>query len=162
MEEFIARLQKNAIQILGYLGEEFAMIVNRSRVSIFEAPQKHIAFAVNSRGDNEAGFAGQIIKKYWPDIAYTGTVPFGKAFSHAVDGKVIHAMVCFALGRGGWRNTPEFVTKCLDSLEVPADEEIAMVLMGGGPIGQRDGADVDAILAGVERSKMKVVVYPCG
>ena len=54
---------------------------------------------------------------------------------------------------------PEVVTKCLDSLDVPDNEPIAVVLMGGGMIGQMMGAEVEAIKRGMQRSKKQVVVY---
>lgn len=48
------------------------MIIDRVRGDIFKAPQRHIAFAVNTQGYNDAGFAGQVAKKIWPELANTG------------------------------------------------------------------------------------------
>ena len=49
--------------------------------------------------------------------------------------------------------------ECLDKIEVSDGEEIAVVLMGSGPVGMMQGADVEAILKGMEQSKKKLVVY---
>jgi len=41
------------------------MIVNMVRGNIFETPHSRIAFAVNTEGSNDAGFAGQVSSRYW-------------------------------------------------------------------------------------------------
>lgn len=135
------------------------MIVNRVRGDIFAAPQKHIAFAVNTEGYNDAGFAGQVSSRIWPKLANTGGNKLGDVLMHKIGSKTYHALVCHSLESGGWNETPRVARECLDKLYVPEGEEIAVVLMGSGPVGMMQGADVNAILAGMERSKRKLVVY---
>mgnify|MGYP001602394008 CR=1 FL=1 len=55
------------------------MIVNTTRGDVFQAPHKHIAFAVNTEGYNDAGFAGAVSSRYWPELANTGTKKLGDA-----------------------------------------------------------------------------------
>lgn len=135
------------------------MIVNTVRGNVFEAPHSHIAFAVNTEGFNDAGFAGQVSSRYWEGLANTGKKKLGDVLSQKAGEKTFHALVCHSLNENGWGKTAETVTKCLDSLDVPDDEPIAVVLMGGGMIGQMGGADVFAILGGMARSKKRVAVY---
>lgn len=135
------------------------MIVNTTRGDVFQASHKHIAFAVNTGGYNDAGFAGAVSSRYWPELANTGAKKLGDALARNEKGKTFHALVCHSLGSDGWKKTAETVTKCLDSLDVPEDEIIAIVLMGAGMIGQMGGADTFAILGGMARSKKKVAVY---
>lgn len=79
--------------------------------------------------------------------------------THKNGNKTYHALVCHSLDSGGWNDTPRVARECLDKIDVPDDEEIAVVLMGSGPVGMMQGADVNAILAGMEQSKKKLVVF---
>ena len=135
------------------------MIINRVRGDVFSASQKHIAFAVNTEGYNDAGFAGQVSSRIWPKLASTGGNELGEVLTHKNGSKTYHALVCHSLESGGWNDTPRVARECLDKIDVPDGEEIAVVLMGSGPVGLTQGADVDAILAGLQNSKKKLVVY---
>ena len=134
------------------------MIVNTTYGDVFKTSNKHIAFAVNTEGFNAAGFAGSV-SRYWPKLANTGPKKLGDVISKNGTNKIFHALVCHSLGNDGWEKTAETVTKCLDSLDVPNDETIAIVLMGAGMIGQLGGANVFSILGGMARSKKRVDVY---
>ncbi|MEK7598774.1 MAG: hypothetical protein AAB487_03490 [Patescibacteria group bacterium] len=135
------------------------MIADTIRGDVFQASNQHIAFAVNTEGYNDAGFAGAVSSRHWPELANTGKKKLGDVFSKNVKGKTFHALVCHSLDANGWKRTAETVTKCLDSLNVPEDQTIAIVLMGAGMIGQMGGADVFAILGGMARSKKRVAIY---
>ena len=137
------------------------MIVGMFRGDIFKTSCCHIAFAVNTEGLNDAGFAGAVSSRYWPELADTGEKKLGEVMckKSKKEKKTFHALVCHSLDDGGWKGTAETVTKCLDSLDVPDDETIAIVLMGAGLIGQMGGADVFSILGGMARSKKRVTVY---
>lgn len=133
------------------------MIVNRVRGDVFKTPLKHIAFAVNTEGYNDSGFAGAVSSRFWPALGNTGGNTLGEVLHHTVNGKTFHALVCHELKANGWSRTPQLVEKCLNS--IPGNDEIAVVLMGSGLIGQMGGADVNAILKGMEASKKRVHVY---
>ncbi|OGD32028.1 hypothetical protein A3C91_01570 [Candidatus Azambacteria bacterium RIFCSPHIGHO2_02_FULL_52_12] len=139
--------------------ERFEMIISRVRGDIFAAPQKHIAFAVNTQGYNDAGFAGQVSSRIWSKLASTGGNELGEVLTHKNGSKTYHALVCHSLDSGGWNDTPRVARECLDKIDAPNDEEIAVVLMGSGLVGMMQGADVEAILKGMEQSKKKLVVY---
>lgn len=135
------------------------MIVDMVRGNIFKSPHKHVAFAVNVEGFNDAGFAGQVASRYWPALANTGKKQLGDILTRMTDDKTFHAIVCHALAKEGWHYTAVTVEKCLDRIEAPMDEVVGVVLMGGGMIGQMSGADTFSILGGMARAKRKVVVY---
>lgn len=135
------------------------MIIDMVRGDIFKSPHKHVAFAVNVEGYNDAGFAGQVSSRYWRDLANTGKKQLGDILTRKMDDKTFHAIVCHALTKEGWHYTAVTVEKCLDRIEAPMDEVIGVVLMGGGMIGQMSGADVFAILGSMARVKRMVVVY---
>jgi len=135
------------------------MIVDTIRGDVFQTTNKHIAFAVNTEGCNDSGFAGAVSSSYWPELANIGAKNFGDVISKNGNGKTFHAIVCHSLDRDGWKKTAETVTKCLDSLYIPDDETIAIVLIGAGMVGQMCGADTFSILGGIARSRNKVAVY---
>lgn len=134
------------------------MIVGTVRGDIFESRYSHIVFAVNTQGHNDAGFAGQVARRFWTELTSTGPKHLGDHLTHkGDDGRFYYALVCHSLESNGWDDTPETITKSLDEIELP--ELSAMVLAGSGPVGQMQGADVFAILGGIARSKHKIVVY---
>lgn len=135
------------------------MITNRVCGDIFVAPQKYVAFAVNTQGYNDAGFAGQVSSWIWPKLASTGGNELGEVLTYHNGNKTYYALVCHSLEPGGWNDTPRAARQCLDKINVPDDKEIAVVLMGSGPVGMMQGADVEAILRAMEQSKKKLVVY---
>jgi hypothetical protein len=137
------------------------MIAQRIRGNVYKADQKHIVFGINTEGYNDAGFAGQVARKVNPKLANTGGNQLGEALSFEGDNKTFHAVVCHSLSENpGWSKTPEVIEKALNELDTPEGEPIAVVLMGGGMIGQMMGADVDANLKAMERSSKEVYVYP--
>lgn len=135
------------------------MIVNLERKDIFGTPHQHIAFAVNTEGANDAGFAGAVSSRYWPELADIGPKPMGTVLVKKAKGKTFHAIVCHSLNHEGWKKTPQVVTGAINKLDVPKNEVVGCVLMGAGMIGQMQGADVLSILGGLARSETKLAVY---
>jgi len=135
------------------------VIVDLVRANIFHTNHKTIAFAVNIEGHNDSGFAGQVSSGYWRELADTGRKQLGDVLSREVGDKTFYALVCHSLGKDGWKKTPETLEKCLNSINVPEDETIAIVLIGSGMIGQLGGADTFAVLGAMARSKKRLVIY---
>ena len=133
------------------------MIVKRVQGDVFKAAQKHIAFAVHTAGFNDSGFAGQVSSRFWSELENTGGNRLGEILSHQAGGKTFHALVCHELKVDGWSQTPQLVESCLNS--IPGNDEIAVVLMGSGFVGQMGGANTQAILAAMDRSSKRVHVY---
>ena len=105
------------------------MIIDEKKEDIFKASCKHIAFAVNTEGINDKGFAGEVSRRYWKELAHIGPQELGEVLLHKADGKTFYAIVCHSLKEsgGGWDFAPGIIEKALNSLDIPEDEEIAIV-----------------------------------
>ena len=135
------------------------VITRTIRGNVFTSGCRNVAFGVNAEGHNHAGFAGLIASRYWPGLAHPGQKSLGDVMTHQAEPYTFHALVCHFAEPGGFSQTPTIITRCLDALPVADDLEIACVMVGGGPVGQMAGADVDAILEGIRRSRKRVAVY---
>lgn len=135
------------------------MIIDMKKGDIFESEATYIAFAINSEGFNDSGFAGVVAAKFWPELAdETGPSRMGSVFKQIVNGKVFYAVVCHALSKG-WDQTPEVLLQALDSIDLDEGAVLNCVLMGGGVVGRMQGADTYAIMGAMARSKHSIVVY---
>lgn len=139
------------------------MIIDMILGDVLETPYNHIAFKVNPDGWNSSSSAaGQISWRYGLGLEYTGEKSLGEVMSYQAGEKTLHALVCHSCdnSRESFKDMPKTVTKCLDSLDVPENEIIAVVLMTPGSWeGEVSGANYIEILGGIARSKKKVVVY---
>jgi len=136
------------------------MIIDCVRGDIFEADLQHIAFAVNTEGFNDSGFAGVVAKRYWPALANTEPKQLGEVLSREVDSSLtFHALVCHELRGSGWGHAPKHIENCLNSLDVPQDEVIGVVAIGAGMVGRMAGADLFANLGAIARSNKACKVY---
>lgn len=135
------------------------MIANKIRGDILKSDFKHIVFAVNTEGYNDAGFAGLIARRFWPDLAITGEQKLGTVISKKSGEKTFHGIVCHSLSADGWKDSPRVIEEALNSLDIPEGEEIAAVAIGNGPIGLMQGADGEANLKAMEKSKHRITVY---
>lgn len=134
------------------------MIVGRKVGDVTQGIEKHVAFAVNTEGYNDAGLAGMISARYWPELAQTGRIRMGEVLSKDSGNKVFHALVVHSL-KQGWGEAPCHIEACFNALEIPTDEEVASVTMGGGMIGMMSGADPAANLAAMEHADKQIVIY---
>lgn len=132
------------------------IIKNKQGYDILRSNEKRIAFAVNIEGYNDAGFAGIISRKYWPDLANFGPCDLGTVLSKQVDDTTFYALVCHSLKRG-WFNQTETIKICFDSIKT--NDPIATISIGTGLIGQLSGADFEKIKKGMELSKKKIILY---
>jgi hypothetical protein len=134
------------------------MILSKKRSNVFDSCAKHICFAVNAEGMNDAGFASIVGRKYWQEIVYPGEQTFGTILTKTIKDRTFHAIVCHSLDYNGWENTPTVIKEALDKIG-KCEETIACVLMGNSPVGLMMGANVRAILEAMEQSTAKVEVY---
>lgn len=130
---------------------------------IFSTPADHIAFGVhwpNKEGhynNNDGGFSSLVASYGWQDL---GEVVFEKGvpITKRIRGKYFHALPVHTPEEGGWHESPKLIELCLNKLEVPSTEVIAVVLIGGGNAGQKYKASVSNI-EGMIRSYKTVVLY---
>ncbi len=134
------------------------MIIAKRVGDVTQSPEKHVAFAVNSEGYNDAGLAGNIAYNYWPELVSTGPIRMGEILSKDTGKKVFHALVVHSLNEG-WKNAPSHIEACFNELQIPTDEEVASVAMGAGMIGMLSGANPAENLAAMERSNKSIAIY---
>lgn len=132
------------------------IIKNKQGNDILNGGETRIAFAVNTEGINDAGFAGLVSRKYWPELANIGKCKLGTVLTKTTDGITFYALVCHSL-KDGWNNQTEVIKKCFDSIET--DESIASISIGTGFVGAFSGADFSQIKEGMELSNKKIILY---
>lgn len=137
------------------------MIVGHKIGNIITGRERHVAFAINREGDNDAGLAGAIARGFWPELASTGPMRMGSILSKDTGKKVFHAMVVHSRIEG-WEGAPDHIEACFNQLSVAPNELIASVAMGAGLVGRRTAADPEANLAAMERSNKRIVIYDLG
>lgn len=145
------------------------MIVDMIRGDVIQSNARDILFAINTSGACDAGFAGLIARHFWGELESCGDQKLGTILTHDTckdevePARRFHALVCHVLtDRGGWKKTPEVVQFALDDDEmdmIEPREPLAVVMIGGGPVGQATGADTYAIMGAMARAKRRVVVY---
>lgn len=134
------------------------MVVKTVQDNIFNSEAKHIAFAVNAEGYNDSGFAGQVSRKYWNELANCGEHEIGTVLSKTIGDKTFHALVCHSL-HGDWgENQAEIIKECFD--KIPADgDPIATIAIGTGLIGKLSGANFRQIVCGMHDSTQQIMLY---
>ena len=132
------------------------IINNRKGKNILNGNERQIAFAVNTEGVNTKGFAGEIARRYWPELANIGECKLGTVLTKKVDGITFYGLVCYSIEKG-WRAQTETICKCFNSIKT--DEPIASVSVGKGLMEIRGGARYSDLLIGMEKSCQKIILY---
>ena len=133
------------------------MIIMEKSGNILAGGEKRFAFAVNSQGVNDSGFAGVVSRNFWPELACIGETELGTVLTKEVDGVEYFALCCHSLEKDGWANQEEIIKKCFDA--IPGDDPVASIAIGTGLIGVLSGADFEFIRAGMEASKANIILY---
>ena len=134
------------------------MVVKTVQDDIFNSEAKHIAFAVNTEGYNDAGFAGQVSSKYWNELANCGPHEIGTVLSKKVGDKTFHALVCHSLENGWGENQAEVIKECFD--KIPANgEPVATIAIGTGFVGMMSGANFRQIVCGMHDSEQQILLH---
>ena len=132
------------------------MIIKTKSGDILKGNETRIAFAVNTEGVNDSGFAGMISQRFWPELACIGETQLGTVLTKKVDGVEFFALCCHSL-KNGWNNQKEVITKCFDA--IPGDKPVASIAIGTGLVGILSGANFALIKAGMEASKKEIILY---
>jgi O-acetyl-ADP-ribose deacetylase (regulator of RNase III) len=134
------------------------MVVKTIQKDVFETEAKHIAFAINKEGLNDSGFAGQVSRRYWNELANCGEHEIGTILSKTVGDKTYHALVCHSLHDGWGDNQRETIKECFD--KIPANgEPIATIAIGTGLVGLLSGASFRQIVCGMHDSEQQVILH---
>lgn len=130
------------------------MIIETKSGNILKGSEKRIAFAVNTFGVNDEGFAWMISQNFWPELAYIGKTKLGTVLTKKSGNIEFFALCCHSRS---WRNQKRIIKKCFDA--IPGDEPVASVAIGTGDIGVGSGANFRLILAGMKASKKEIILY---
>lgn len=134
------------------------MLIRSVQDDVFKTDAKHIAFAINTEGLNDSGFAGYVSEHYWKELKNCGEHKLGEVLSKTVGNKTFHALVCHSISIGWCENQMEVIKECFD--KIPSnDEEIATISIGTGEIGRMLKANFVEILQGMNESKQNIIVY---
>ena len=132
------------------------MIIKTKKGNILEQNEKRIAFAINTEGVNDEGFAGMISDKFWPELAYIGKTKLGTVLIRKVGDVEFFALCCHSIKKG-WKGQQEIIKKCFDS--IPGNDPVASILGGNQYINIRSKADSNVIKNGMEASKKEIILY---
>lgn len=146
------------------------MITRTFRGDIFETKAKHIAFALNTEGSIDCGFAWSLSKKYWPELEFCGKNELGTVLSKKIGDKTFHALICHSCENGWNEDQTEIIKECFD--KIPTDgEPIATVVIGTGAASLSNialksmganlpnVADYKQIICGMHDSEQEVFYY---
>jgi hypothetical protein len=134
------------------------MIAKAIPEDIFNTDANHIAFAVNTEGYNDSGFAGKVSSKCWPELAICGEHTLGTVLSKKVGNKTFHALVCHSLHKGWGDDQAEIIKECFD--KIPSNgEPVATIAIGTGFVGIMSGANFRQILCGMHDSDQEIILH---
>ncbi len=134
------------------------MVIKTVQKDIFNTEAKHIAFAINKEGYNDAGFAGKVSSKYWNELANCGEHELGTVLSKKVGNITFHALVCHSLHDGWSDNQAEIIKECFD--KIPSNgEPVATIAIGTGFVGIMTGAKFRQIVCGMHDSNQKIMLH---
>lgn len=134
------------------------MVVKTVQEDIFNTDCKHIAFAINTEGYNDAGFAGKVSREYWDELSDCGKHDLCTVISKKVGDKTFHALVCHSLENGWGNDQAEVIRCCFDNIPAKG-EEIATIAIGTGMVGILSGADFRQIVCGMHDSKQRIALH---
>ena len=135
------------------------MINKTGKGNIMDTDCKHIAFAVNTEGINDSGFAGSVARLGWEELKDVGAMKLGSVISKKIGDKTYHALVCHSLKNGWGKNQAEVIKQCFDNIDIDDSEEIASIAIGTGFVGMLTGANPREIVCGMCDSKKNIVLY---
>lgn len=133
------------------------MIIKETSGDILKGGETRIAFAVNTEGINDSGFAGVVSRKYWPELANIGPCELGTVLEKATDdGITFYGLVCHSLHEG-WPDQTETIKNCFNAIN--CNEPIASISIGTGLIGILSGANFSHIREGMMLSNKEIILY---
>lgn len=103
-------------------------------------------------------------RRFVKSIAILDELELGSVLTFNFDSeRQLHMLICHRLELGGWVGSEKYVRYCLDYLwQQHRDRQYAIVQIGNGPIGKRDGANVSEIRTAMANSflELDLVIMP--
>jgi hypothetical protein len=128
-----------------------------------------VGIAMNPKGEE----LREIGRRYWNRGPDDTEIPLGSVLSFIIDDESecerrLHMFVCHRMGVGGWEYAHAHLLMGMQQLwdqNRMAGEPgriVAMVRMGAGDIGKRDGADPELLERYMDVSELPVIIYTRG
>lgn len=131
------------------------MIVKKVYGDVFTTEDSCIVFALNTEGYNDSGFAGQVAKRFFPEIANTGGNRLGDVLSKTVGDKTFYGIVCHSL-HDGWNGADKIILRALNEMK---HQEASVIAIGTGFVGMVSGAPAKEIYRSFEECNKKLTLY---
>jgi len=128
--------------------------------SVLETNINYIAFTVDvSNKETAYTFARLVSDRAWPELAnFQPKKPGEMSFKEADDGRVYFALAC-RNSKTGNQKIGELIKICLDKMEAPEDELVALLVTGADVRSAKKKDNFLAILKGAMDCNKKVVVF---
>lgn len=138
------------------------MIIKTVKGDILNSGERHIVVPINTEGyisDRVPTFAGDISKRFWPELSEIGYQELGTVISKKLsDGLTIHAIVCYTMfWLDKWENTAKIIQQCFDRINCSDEEEIASVRIGQGCLSPK--GTFEEVYVGMSNSSKNIVLY---
>jgi hypothetical protein len=116
-----------------------------------------IVIGMNAQLTDVQGIGKPFISK----IQRTRPLRLGSVLSFEFDrDRALHMLICHNIGKGGWKDAPNYVRFGLDYLWDKQPEVVhSIVRIGTGRVGMRDGADHASIHAAMAISHLKLELF---
>lgn len=126
--------------------------------SPFGTTINHVAFMIGENEPHE-GTAKLVVENFWPEFLEVTDRKIGEVFSKEDDsGRVFYALTCRSNENQG-KGFSKHVASCLDLMDVPDGERIALIVTGRDMKGSPNQNKLLEIFQGVENSRKKVVIF---
>lgn len=128
---------------------------------INETNCRHIASMVSVSGSYEFGEVGKFLGRFWPDLSEINEMQIGTTLSHLTEGRNFHLLACYSREWDEKTKMPGFLEQCLNKLQIPEGETIALQVSDYHPSKKTDEivCGIYEILGAIARSKVSAVVY---
>src|SRR5690606_10958137 len=99
------------------------------------------------------------VVKVWPERKNMGENKLGDVISKQIGDKTLHAIICYSVYENALSWSSTIVEQCLENLDLPADEKIAIIWMknGEGEFANEEGYFEP--MEPVARSKCEFITY---
>lgn len=134
------------------------MIINTSQKGIFEDSPKHVAFAINTDGYDNAGLGKLILENVWPDLYKNENFEIGDVKSKEIENIIFHAMVTYSLDKELEDNHGIIIKECLDKIKTEG-APIHVGAIGTSFVGKSKGVNFNNVICGMMDSDKNIILH---
>ncbi len=111
-----------------------------------------VFFPLNKEGVNDCPPADAIVRRYKPELAFTGGNKFGDVYNFRAGGHYWYGIVCYADSPPYWEKAAGYLVKRINMVE---DQDVAVLL----PITLQNAKSYNKIVSALERSRKQIYLY---